>query len=63
MGVSRRLLLFMNTQLKKLISFVEDRDGDISVNELHRHIQPPKGNTFSMRSLYCFSEFEEEIKP
>ena len=62
-GCQSSTITFYEYSVKKLISFVEDQDGEISVNELHRYIQPPKGYTFSMRSIDCFSEFEEEIKP
>ena len=61
-GCQSSTITFYEYSVKKLISFVEDQDGDISVNELHRYIQPKEGNTFSMRSIDCFSEFEEEIK-
>ena len=39
-GCQSSTITFYEYSVKKLISFVEDQDGDISVNELHRYIQP-----------------------
>ena len=39
-GCQSSTITFYEYSVKKLISFVEDQDGDISVNELHLYIQP-----------------------
>ena len=38
-GCQSSTITFYEYSVKKMISFVEDQDGDISVNELHRYIQ------------------------